>query len=173
MIAKQLEYKADKLRESITLKIGAFELEIPDEPMRKIVASDGDVIIYYSDGQRLLVGENKGPDVGGVEGLAVNQFPRIVFMKTDKDVKPSIQNDRFFWDVALYQKPAVFDQASLVGFAVNDDIEYFISDSQVLGFSGSAMISAQNIKDVFLQVRSMNMDFTKFRKIVYSAQTGK
>lgn len=172
-IAKRVDYNAERLKHSITLKTGLFYLEIPDEPVSKIVSSEGDIIISYKNGEQLLVGEDLGPDVGGVKNLKVNKMPEIVFRKTVNDTEPEWHKDRFFWRVALYQKPAYFDQANQVTFSENNGISYFVSDSAALGFSGSAMVSASTIEDAFLHVKSIQMDFSRFRKIISSVNIGK
>jgi hypothetical protein len=172
-IAEPKEYKAESLKHSITLKTGLFYLQVPDDPISRIVSSDRDIIIYYKNGEQLLVGEDPGPDVSGLKNLKVNQLPEMVFTKTAKDAEPEWHADRFFWRVALYQKPAYFDQASEVTYAENNGVSYFVSNSAALGFSGSAMVSASKIEDVFLHVKSMQMDFSNFRKVISSVNIGK
>ncbi len=168
MVAKMGDYIAHKLNHSITLNTDEFSLKAPDEPLSKIISSEGEIILYYKDGQRLLIAEDSGPEVGDLKDVSVNQFPQIVFTKTTKDKEPESHSDRFFWKVALYQKPAFFNQASEVNYAERDGVSYFLSDSNELGFSGSAMVSANNVKDKFLRIRAMNMQYAKFQKIVAS-----
>jgi hypothetical protein len=173
MVAKMGDYKAYKLERSIKLKTDVFSLEVPDEPLSKIISSKGEIILYYKDGQRLLVAVDSGPDVGELKDVSVNQFPQIVFTKTSKDEEPESHSDRFFWKVALYQKSAFFNQANEISYAENDGVSYFLSDSNELGFSGSAMVSAKSVKDIFLRIKAMNMEYGKFKKIVSNVVVGK
>ncbi|MCU7844603.1 MAG: hypothetical protein KZQ93_12265 [Candidatus Thiodiazotropha sp. (ex Monitilora ramsayi)] len=165
MVAEMGDYEAYKLEHTIKLKTDAFSLQVPDEPLNKIIALEDEIILFYKDGQRLLIAEDSGPDVGELKNVKVNQFPQIVFTKTTKDEEPESHSDRFFWKVALYQKPAFFNQASEVSYAEKDGVSYFLSNSNELGFSGSAMVSAENVKDRFLRIKAMNMEYGKFRKI--------
>lgn len=148
-VARKDDYKANKLERSITLKLDHFLLQVPDEPISKMVSSEGEIILYYKDGQRLLVAEDSGPDVGELVDMDVNQFPSIVFTKTAKDMEPKAHTDLFLWKVALYQKPSFFNRARDVSYSENNDVSYFMSDSKEMGFSGSAMVSEKNIKKYF------------------------
>lgn len=169
-VAEKIDYKHDKLISSFNLRTEHFSLDIPDKAIRRVVASEGDVIVYYEDDQVLIISEMRVPDIEELAEDYAYKLPGIVFTKTSKDFESNALPETLFAKVAILQKQFYFSKASEVVYSEKNDISYFVSDSREMGFSGSALVSTPKIKKVFLKIDSEKMDLKDFKKIVYSVQ---
>lgn len=170
-VADEAEYSDAGLEKSVSLRIDHYSLSIPDKPIKRIVSSEDDVILYYKDDQTLIVSEKKGPDIKNINQDIAYRFPEIVFTKTSKDLVTKDVPEATFWKVALLQKNFYFEKADKVFYSRNGDTMYFISNSSGMGFSGSAMVSTPKTKDVFLKLAAEKMDFETFKRVVFSVKS--
>jgi hypothetical protein len=171
-VAEKVDYEKGELVGSVNLRTTHFSLEIPDEPIRRIVSSEEDTIIYYENGQVLIISETRVPDIDNLDKNYAYKFPEVVFTKTSKEVESSDLPETTFMKVAHLQKRFYFSKATQVNYSENEEIGYFVSNSSEMGFSGTAMVSTPKIKDVFLKVDAERMDFGVFKTIVFSAKSG-
>jgi hypothetical protein len=171
-IAEKVDYKHERLVRSVSLRTAHYSLDIPDKPIRRIVASEDDVIVYYRDNQLLIISEKRVPDIENLDTKLAHKFPEIVFTKTSRDAEPKEVSEAVFWKVAMLQKQFYFSKANKVTYFENGDVSYFVSDSSAMGFSGSAMVSTPRIKEVFLQIDAEKMDFETFERVVSSVKNG-
>lgn len=170
-VAEKVEYKLDRLVGFVNLRTDHFSINIPDKPIRRIVASDNDVIVYYKDDEVLIISEQRAPDIDNLSENSAYELPDIVFTKTSLDVEANDLPDMIFMKVAILQKQFYFSKATEVTYSENGDIRYFISNSNEMGFSGSAMVSTPKTKEVFLKIDAENMDFEIFKKVVLSVKS--
>jgi hypothetical protein len=169
--AEKIDYKLDGLVASVNLITDHFSINIPDKPIRRIVASDEDVIVYYKDDKVLIISEQSTPDIDNISKDLAYVFPDMVFTKTSSDVKTNKLPDKIFMKIAILQKQFYFSKASEVTCSENGDVKYFISNSNEMGFSGSAMVSTPKTKKVFLKIDAEKMDFEIFKKVVLSVKS--
>lgn len=170
-VAEKVVYKLDKLVASINLVTDHFSIDIPDKPIRRIVASDGDVIVYYKDNNVLIISEQSAPDIDNLSKDLTYKFPDMVFTKTLSTGVTNSLPEKTFKKVAILQKQFYFSKASDVTYSENGEIKYFISNSNEMGFSGSAMVSTPKAKEVFLKIDAEKMDFEVFKKVVLSVNS--
>lgn len=170
-VAKKVVYKPDKLVASINLVTDHFSIDIPDKPIRRIVASDGDVIVYYKDNNVLIISEQSAPDIDNLSKDLAYKLPDMVFTKTLSTGETNDLPKKTFKKVAILQKQFYFSKASEVTYSENGETKYFISNSNEMGFSGSAMVSTPKTKEVFLKIDAEKMDFEVFKKVVLSVNS--
>lgn len=169
-VAESAVYVHQKLANSITLKTEHFSIEVPDNPIKKIVFSGKDLIIFYGDGQLLYFSESKGPEIEGLSPDLVFQYPEIIFLKTKKDVPLKAGKEKLFWQTALASKPFYFEGASEVCYAKKNDLTYYLTDTHELGFSARGMVTNSRFKHIFLVVEAKQMGFDTFKQVAYSVK---
>jgi hypothetical protein len=169
-VAKKIEYQYEKPDKSITLNTGHFSIEIPDKPIRKIVASQGDIIILYRDDQLIYLSENRGPGIAGSSPEMAYQYPDIIFTKTPKDTLPKSTEEQLFWKAALASKPFYLQDATEISYSTNDNLTYYLSNTHELGLSARGMVTHSKYKNIFLVLEAKQMDLAPFKKVVYSVK---
>lgn len=169
-VAERVEYRYDKPLNSISLKTDHFSIEVPDNPIAKIVFSKEDLVILYENDQLLYIRESKGPEIGDLESDLVYQYPRIIFLKTKKDIVPEAESEKLFWRTALASKPFYFHGADKASYSQKGDHAYYLSNTHELGFSARGMVTNSRYKHIFLVIEAKQMDFNTFRGVVFSVK---
>ena len=169
-VAEKVEYRYDKPLNAITLNTDHFSIEMPDDPIAKIVYSKEDLVILYENDQLLYISESKGPEIEDLESDLIYQYPSIIFLKTKKDVVPETESEKLFWGTALASKPFYFHGADKVSYSQKGDHAYYLSNTHELGFSARAMVTNSRYKHIFLVIEAKQMNFNAFRDVVFSVK---
>ncbi|MCU7845466.1 MAG: hypothetical protein KZQ93_16685 [Candidatus Thiodiazotropha sp. (ex Monitilora ramsayi)] len=169
-VAEKIEYQYKESTNSITLKTDNFSIEVPDKPIRKIISSNKDLMILYTDDQLLYVSESSGPGIEDISSEKPYRFPEILFTKTIKDTPAETGNEKLFWNIALASKPFYFQGATEVTYTKNNDLTYYLSNTHELGFSARSMVANSQFKQLFLVIEAKQMDLSTFKQVVYSVK---
>ncbi|OOG26467.1 hypothetical protein B1C78_04725 [Thioalkalivibrio denitrificans] len=165
-VAERTELLAEPAS-GIRLDIAGFHVSVP--PPERIVADGETLYLHLGNDAVLVIGPERLPQLrdAGVT-IVPNQIPKMIFLKTPEDAAFLTQEDEKVWRFALSLKRYHFENASHALHVRHAGIHYFLSDGDLVGFSGQALITRTEQEDYFLRIDALNMDFQGFKRIVLS-----
>ena len=163
--ASETAYENKPLSSAWTIEVDGFEVDVPPRPTR--IALDGRTLyLTYNDNSLLVLGP--GPEIPeAFPNLQLRDLPARIFRSrlchetNDRDILTLL---------ARSAKEKYFTGSSTAFYTRHRTLTYYLSDSTWQGFSARAMVTADELPNLFLQIDGRNIDFPLFRQIVMSVR---
>jgi hypothetical protein len=166
-VARISEITAEPIT-GIRLEIAGFTVTVP-APER--IVADGETLFLHLGGDEVIaIGPERLPEELRTTRATIpgNRIPEIIFLQSADEASYRTEVDEQIWRFALSLKRYHFSNATRALAVQRGDLRYYLSDSDLVGFSGQALIVKPELKNHFMRMDALNMDFERFKAIVMS-----
>ncbi len=162
--ASEAAYENQPVSSAWTIEVDGFEVDVPPNPTR--IALDGRTLYLTYNNSLLVLGP--GPEIPETfPNLQLRDLPARIFRSRlchetdDKDILTLLAHSA---------KEKYFTGSSTAFYTRHQTLTYYLSDSTWQGFNARAMVTADELPNLFLQIDGLNIDFSLFRQIVMSVR---
>ena len=161
-----------------TIDLDQFSIILPSPPLRIYRLLDGDVYVYFENGDSLSFSLDSQKSFSeddpwpASSNYSIADSAEFIFTRTAKDLASlTDKGDIWIMKRALFLKGELFGPHSEIQYSRKTDFSLYYWNDTAMKNVCFAYIFSESIRDRYLRISSSNMQFDDFKSIVASIKT--